>query len=66
MQKVADRGGRPRASVSKLTEYVVAGDLDYKAFTQGRPSLKLRKALELVGAGYPLQVLTEKEFLELL
>lgn len=66
MQKVADRGGRPRTSVSKLTEYVVVGDLDYTAFTKGHPSSKLKKALELVDAGYPLQVLTEKEFLELL
>ncbi|MBN2404159.1 MAG: hypothetical protein JXE06_01110 [Coriobacteriia bacterium] len=66
MQMVADRGGRPRTSVSKLTEYVVVGQLDYAAFTQGHPSSKLRKALELVESGYPLQVLTEKEFLELL
>jgi len=66
MQNVADRGGRPRTSVSKLTEYVVVGQLDFEAFTQGHPSSKLRKALDLIDAGYPLQVLTEKEFLELL
>lgn len=66
MQKVAERGGRPRTSVSKRTEYVVVGDVDYVAFTQRNPSSKLRTALELADAGYPIQVLTEKEFLGLL
>lgn len=66
MQMVAERGGRPRTSVSKLTEYVVLGQLDHEAFTQGNPSRKLKAALDLVDAGYSIQVLSEKEFLELL
>jgi DNA polymerase-3 subunit epsilon len=66
MQRVADRGGRPRTTVSKLTEYVVVGQLDFESFTQGRPSGKLKKALELVEAGHSIQVLSEPDFLSLL
>lgn len=66
MQMVADGGGRPRTSVSKLTEYVVVGELGHTAFMQGRPSAKLRKAMELIDAGHSLQVLSEREFMELL
>ncbi len=65
MQLVAERGGRPRTSVSKLTEYVVLGQLDHQAFTQGNPSRKLKTALDLVDAGHSIQILSEKEFLEL-
>jgi NAD-dependent DNA ligase len=66
MQMVAERGGRPRTSVSQLTEYVVLGQIDHEAFTQGSPSRKLKAALDLVEAGHSIQVLSEKEFLELL
>ncbi|MDZ4180607.1 MAG: exonuclease domain-containing protein [Coriobacteriia bacterium] len=66
MQLVSDGGGRPRTSVSKLTEYVVVGELDHAAFMEGRPSSKLRKAMELISAGYSVQVLSEREFMSLL
>jgi DNA polymerase-3 subunit epsilon len=66
MELVADRGGRPRTSVSKLTEYVVVGQLDHNAFMQGRPSTKLRQAMDLVDAGHSIQILSEREFMNLL
>ena len=66
MQMVAERGGRPRTTVSKLTEYVVVGQLDHDAFMQGNPSRKLKTALDLVESGHSIQILSEKEFLALL
>lgn len=52
--------------MSELTEYVVVGGLDRAAFMQGRPSTKLRKAMELVENGHSVQVVSEREFMNLL
>jgi len=64
MQLVADRGGRPRTSVSKLTEYLVVGSVEYKSLQTGAPSRKMQTALALRASGYPVVVLSEAEFLE--
>jgi DNA polymerase-3 subunit epsilon len=65
MQIVADRGGRPKTSVSKFTEFIVVGDIDHNSFTKGKPSSKLKKAIELVDSGNSIQILSEHEFLKL-
>lgn len=66
MQLVANRGGRPRTSVSKNTEYLVVGSVEYRSLVTGEPSRKMQKALELRNSGAPIVVLSEQEFLEYL
>lgn len=63
---VADRGGRPRTSVSRFTEYLVVGAVEYRSLETGEPSSKMRRALELKAQGAPLVILSEQEFLEYL
>jgi len=66
MQLVADRGGRPRTSVSRLTEYLVVGSVEYRSLLTGAPSRKMQAALDLRVGGAPIEILSEQEFLEYL
>jgi DNA polymerase-3 subunit epsilon len=42
MQLVAERGGRPRTTVSRFTEYLVVGSVEYKSLLTGAPSRKMQ------------------------
>ena len=66
MKRVADHGGRPRTSVSRLTEFLVVGSVEYRSLVTGDPSQKMRTALELKNSGCPVIILSEQEFLEYL
>jgi len=61
---VARCGGRPRSNVSKRTEYLVVGSIEYRSLATGQPSSKMQKALTLRAEGCPLTILSEQEFLE--
>jgi len=61
---VGECGGRPRTSVSKRTEYLVVGSIEYHSLATGQPSAKMQKALALREEGHPLVILSEQEFLE--
>lgn len=55
-----------RNSVSKTLTYLVIGDADFVAFTDGWQTGKLKRALELIDVGAGIEVLPERGFLELL
>jgi DNA polymerase-3 subunit epsilon len=66
MRLVAERGGRPRTSVNRLTEYLVVGSVEYRSLETGEPSRKMKSALALRESGCPVVILSEAEFLEYL
>jgi len=58
-------GGRPRTSVSTKTEYLVMGTQDYDRFRDGHKSSKTKKAEEIKAKGYPIEIISEEDFLGL-
>ena len=65
MQAVIDQGGIIKSSTVKTTNYLIVGQQDPRIVRSGI-STKHRKALELIDAGSSLEILNEKEVLELL
>jgi DNA polymerase-3 subunit epsilon len=63
---VVQAGGNFRNSVSKELDYLVIGDADFVAFADGWKTGKLTKATALVEAGAPMEIIPERQFLELL
>ena len=66
MQLVVNAGGVIKSSVSRKTQILVVGSPDPKFAGEDGMSTKERKARELNAQGCSIQILTEKEFLELL
>lgn len=66
MQNVADVGGIPRTTVSKLTNYVVVGSQDLSLVGTTGKSSKQRKAEKLIEEGYDIKIIDEQQFLNLL
>jgi DNA polymerase III subunit epsilon len=64
-QAVIDRGGQFFANVGKGTDYLIVGELDYRRFTDGEKSAKLRKAEAMALSG-AIEIIGEREFLHLL
>lgn len=64
--QVTSVGGHFRNSVSKKLNYLVIGDADFVAFADGWVTGKLRAAQEFVEAGHEIEIIPEKDFLELL
>jgi DNA polymerase-3 subunit epsilon len=68
MQHVVDVGGECGNSVTKSTDFLVLGDLDfhYYKFKDGEKSQKLRTAESLIANGSGLEILPEADFLKML
>ena len=66
MQRAADVGAIPVASVTKKTNYLVVGVDDYGKFKSGNKSNKMIKAEQLISSGQDLEIITENDFLDLL
>lgn len=66
MQNVANLGGIPKTSVSRLTDYVVVGMQDINIVGPSGKSSKHRKAEELIKEGYEIKIIDEQQFLKLL
>ena len=66
MQKVVDVGGRCGNSVTKVTDYLVVGCPDFRTFTDGCKSGKLRRAEELASEGYDIEIVSELDLLQML
>ena len=60
-------GGTPKASVSKKTDILITGTQDLRLLAAGQTeSSKLRKAKELREAGLSIELITSKDFFEML
>lgn len=66
MQSVADLGGVPRSTVSRLTNFVVVGMQDITLVGETGKSGKHRKAEELIEQGHDINIIDEESFLNLL
>ena len=66
LQMVANLGGIPSNSVTKKTNLLVLGDVDYKENIFGIKSQKYVKAEELILKGYDLKIITETVFFDMI
>ena len=65
-QAAVDAGAKPSQSVSKRTNYLVAGATDLRKVGESGRSSKHRKALALAAEGSPIQIMDEDQFICLL
>ena len=65
-QIVANCGGTTGNSVTKKTNYLVIGVLDYTKFADGHMSSKMKKAYDLNASGTGIQIITEDDFLKMI
>ena len=65
-QATVDAGAAPIGSVSKRTDYLVAGATDLHKVGESRLSTKHRKALALAATGNHIQIIDEDQFVCLL
>ncbi|GGA27216.1 exonuclease domain-containing protein [Paenibacillus physcomitrellae] len=67
MQRVVNCGGRCADAVELQTHYLVVGQKDFVKLQSGEArSSKIQKAERLAGAGLPIRLISEQQFLELL
>ncbi len=66
MQNVVNLGGIVKGNVSRKTDIVVVGIQDKALVGSGGISRKEKRAYELIKQGYAIEIVKEKEFLELL
>lgn len=66
-QRVVNAGGQCSDSISKKVDYLVTGIQDIRKFAPGQStSGKLRRFAQLVDQGYPIELITERDLLQLL
>ncbi len=67
MQCVVDLGGQVGNGVTKDTNFIVVGEQDFRKFADGQTkSSKLRKAEDLKQKGQDIELLSERDFLEMI
>ncbi|KGE84809.1 MAG: exonuclease domain-containing protein [bacterium] len=64
--RVLENGGKPGKGVTNETDYLVIGDQDFKKFGDGFKSSKIKKAEKLLGEGSSIELLSERQFLEMI
>lgn len=65
-QMVINLGGSFEKGITKKTNYLVMGDQDFSRFTDGYKSSKLIKAENHIKNGQNLEIIPEKDFVELI
>ena len=65
-QKVVDHGWRFKGNVTRDTDFLIVGEQDFKRFKDGKKGNKLRAAEDLLQTGYPIEIITEDDFLRML
>lgn len=65
-QLAADAGCTVKSGITKSTNYLVVGEQDLTLTKGKKRSSKQRKADDYISKGIPIQVLSEKQFLELI
>lgn len=63
---VAQCGGIPANSITKATNILVVGNLEFAASVKGGKSNKIKKAEEYVSLGLDITVISEKTFFDML
>lgn len=58
-------GGRASNNINKKTEYLVMGIQDFSKFADGEKSTKTKKAEKLLAEGYPIEIISEDDFLRM-
>jgi DNA polymerase III subunit epsilon len=66
MQHVVNLGGHCPTTVTKDTSFLVVGDQDFRKFTDGISSSKMKKAQKLRGAGSDIELIPEDDFRRML
>lgn len=66
LQLVANLGGVPMDSVSKKTNLLVLGDVDYKNSKGDMKSNKYKKAEDLMLKGFDIKIISETTFLDMI
>jgi DNA polymerase-3 subunit epsilon len=66
MQQVVNLGGHCPTTVTKDTSFLVVGDQDFRKFTDGISSSKMKKAQRLRAAGSDIELISEDDFLRML
>jgi DNA polymerase-3 subunit epsilon len=66
MQHVVNLGGHCPTTVTKDTSFLVVGDQDFRKFTDGISSSKMKKAQNLRAAGSDIELISEDDFLRML
>ena len=64
-QIVINIGGRCEDRITKQTNFLIVGDMDYKKGLEGYESSKLRKAKQLIANKQDLEILPESAFYDL-
>lgn len=64
-QIVVNIGGRCEDRITKQTNFLIVGDMDYKKGLEGYESSKLRKAKQLIANKQDLQIIPESAFYDL-
>lgn len=65
-QMVLDHGWRFNENVTRSTDFLVVGEQDFRRFRDGERSRKLIQAEDLLKTGYPVEIITEDDFLRML
>jgi DNA polymerase III subunit epsilon len=66
MQAVIDRGGICHDTVKQDTNYLVLGQKGYIGYRSGHKSSKMNKAEQMLANGFPIEILSEADFVSLL
>ena len=62
---IIEIGGYCEDRITKKTNFLIVGDMDYKKGLDGYETSKLRKAKQLIEQGQDLQILPESAFYDL-
>lgn len=66
MQSIVDAGGYVEDKVTNRTNYLVLGNNDYNYILKGKKSSKLKNAEALKLEGFPIEIISENVFYEML
>ena len=65
LQKIADIGGIVSASVTKTTDFLVVGQQDFRVVGESGMSSKQKRAIEIKDKGGDIEIISEKDFVEM-
>ncbi len=64
IQRVVNVGGEWNSSLDRSTDYVVVGQQAYEDYLNGEKSSKLERVETLLSQGFPIEIISEEDFLK--